>query len=720
MARVKTRHAWGAQPRPGGHAASVPGSIHSVIRTPDQRLRVFISSTLQELADERAAAAQAVRHLRLAPVMFELGARPHAPRALYRAYLDQSDVFVGIYWQRYGWVAPGEEVSGLEDEYRLATRKPKLIYVKAPALEREPRLKELLERIRDDDHVSYKSFSTLAQLRALLENDLALLLSERFVQTAESEPARAARVVSSIPSSPSSFVGRHQEVSHLRRLLRRRGIRLVTLSGPGGVGKTRLSLEVARSAESAFAGGVAFVSLANTTDPTIVLRTIAEQIGAREQDGQKQPALERLTDFLRGKHTLLVLDNFEQIAPAAPQLAGLLAACPELTLLVTSRTALHLRGEYEIVVHPLEVSSAAQVSQPAPAVKLFLERARPINPDFAQNAVEQAAVVAICRQLDGLPLAIELASARAKVLTAQAILARLGDSLQLLTGGARDLPDRQRTLRGTLDWSFQLLEDAERSLFARLAVFANGWTLEAAEAVCQCAGVDVLDTLISLVDKSLIQIQLAPGSEQRFNMLSTMRAYAREKLVAGGDEPAVARAHAEYILRLVREGAAQLRGSNQDAWRSRLAAEQDNIRVVLRWLVDAGELHMAAELQMGLAIFWWVQGYAAEARSWAEELLSHEAALSAISRSQVHLTKWSGGSLGRRLCARGAAARTLAGRISRTGRRSGRGRRPDGARVCVAECRRLQARRGTPARKRRRSVSGRRPVGGQRCFAKPC
>ncbi|HEV7663440.1 MAG TPA: DUF4062 domain-containing protein, partial [Chloroflexota bacterium] len=359
---MKTRHPWGVPPRHGGHAASVPGSTRAVIRTPDQRLRVFVSSTLQELADERTAAAQAVRHMRLAPVMFELGARPHAPRALYRAYLDQSDVFVGIYWQRYGWVAPGEEVSGLEDEYRLASNKPKLIYVKGPGLEREPRLKELLDRIRDDDYVSYKTFSTPAELRALLENDLALLLSERFVQTSEVEAAPPARVVSALPSSPSSFVGRHQELAHVRRLLRRRDVRLVTLSGPGGVGKTRLSVEVARSVQTAFAGGVAFVSLASTTDPALVLRTIAGQIGDPGQAGQQQP-FDRLADYLRGKRTLVVLDNFEQVVPAAPELARLLAACPELTLLVTSRTALHLRGEYEVVVQPLDVAPAAQLSQ---------------------------------------------------------------------------------------------------------------------------------------------------------------------------------------------------------------------------------------------------------------------------------------------------------------------------------------------------------------------
>ena len=607
-------------------------SSRAVIRTPDQRLRVFISSTLQELADERAAAAQAVKHLRLAPVMFELGARPHAPRALYRAYLAQSDVFVGIYWQRYGWVAPGEDVSGLEDEYRLAEHKPKLIYVKTPAPDREPRLTQLLGRIKGDDHTSYKTFSTLAELRALLENDLAILLSERFLETAEAEVAPAAAPSHSpLPAPTSSFVGRQREVHELRRLLSRKDVRLVTLTGPGGVGKTRLSLEVAHALERTFTDGVAFISLASTNDSALVLASIAQQLGVRDR-GASQP-LERLAEYLRNKRTLLVLDNFEQIVTAAPDIASLLETCPALTLLVTSRAALRVRGEHEMVVHPLDVAAADQVS---PAVRLFLERARAIKPDFAQDPAEQAAVEEICRRLDGLPLAIELASARVKILSAQAILARLDDSLQLLTGGARDLPARQRTLRGTLDWSYQLLEPAERSFLARLAVFGGGWTLEAAEAVCQCDGADVLDMLMGLVDRSLVYQLDQP--DQRFGMLATIRDYARELLDADPDAAAVFRAHAEYVLQVAEKAAARLRGSDQHVWRNRLAAEQDNVRLALRWLLDTGELQMAARLQTALAVYWWVQGYTTEARRWSDELLAREAAMQPGPRARAHLT----------------------------------------------------------------------------------
>lgn len=598
-------------------------STRTVIRTPDQRLRVFVSSTLQELAPEREAAARAIRRLRLAPVMFELGARPHAPRALYRAYLDQSDVFIGIYWQRYGWIAPGEDVSGLEDEFRLAGNRPKLIYVKTPAPEREPALRALLDRVRADDHTSYKAFSTLAQLRRLIEDDLALLLSERFA--AQPAPAPAPAVApdgvptsASVPASTSSFVGREQEIKTLRQMLRRPEIqRLVTITGPGGVGKTRLAIEVARGLSRSFAGGIYFVLLANVDDPRLVLETIAQQVGAPAHEGRLP--LQRLRDRLDGGSTLLVLDNLEQVVGAASYLAELLAACPRLSILATSRTALQIRPETDFVVRPLPTDNADTPDKSA-AVELFLQRARAVNPGFGTDPAEVAAVIAICRRLDGLPLAIELAAARAQVLSAEAILARLDNALQLLTHGPGDLPDRQKTLRGTLDWSFQLLEDVERTLFSRLSVFAGGWTLEAAEAVCsRDDDLDVLDTLTALVGRSLVQRE----RNGRFSMLTTIREYAAERLSASGDAQRIAKGHARYILQFVENAATHLRGEEQQAWRRRLSVERDNIRVALRFLLDAGELELASRMQVGLLMFWWIQGYAAEARQWADELLGH-------------------------------------------------------------------------------------------------
>ena len=611
----------------------VDAASPAVIRTPDQRLRVFVSSTLQELADERAAVAQAVRHLHLAPVMFELGARAHPPRQLYRAYLEQSDVFVGIYWERYGWVAPGEEVSGLEDEYRLATTKPKLIYVKLPAPAREPRLNALLGRIKEDDHAAYKTFSTPAELRRLVENDLAVLLSERFFETLAPSAPRVTVPLAPVPSPTTSFVGRAHELAALTGLLQRADVRLVTLTGPGGVGKSRLSLEAVRGLSGGlFGDGIAFVPLASVTDPGLVLPAIAQQLGARERPGVG--ALDRLAEQLTDKRMLLVLDNFEQVVDAAADLADLLARCPRLTLLVSSRTALHIRGEFEVVVPPLEVPAEAGALQPSAAVELFLARARAIKPDFGTHPGELETIAAICRRVDGLPLAIELASARVKLLSAEAILARLDDALQFLKGGARDLPARQQTLRATLDWSYNLLDDGERRAFGCFGIFSGGWTLEAASQVCGCGPADVEELVQALVDRSLVQVV---DGQSRYAMLTTIGEYARGRLAARDDGEVMIRAHAQYMLQLAERAATQLRGGAQQVWRERLGQEQDNIRAALRWLIDHGEIELAVRLEIALLVFWWVQGYAAEARRWSDELLTHTASMSPLSLARAEL-----------------------------------------------------------------------------------
>ncbi len=318
----------------------------AVIRTPDQRLRVFVSSTLQELAPERKAAREAIERLHLAPVMFELGARPHPPRDLYRAYLDQSHVFVGIYWQSYGWVAPGEQVSGLEDEYNLAGARPKLVYIKSPSPERQPRLKDLLDRVRNDGSVSYRSFTSPQELRKLLADDLALMLTESF-EAAMVVPAPAPATTEPAPSRdlplPSTpLVGRKREVAAVKDMLTNPGVRLVTLSGPGGIGKTRLALEVAAQLRGWFRDGVGFVPLSAVSDPSLVESMIAQALGVRESG--ESSVFEALSKHLAGKQMLLVLDNFEQVTSASQTVSRLLAAHPELKVLVTSRALLWLAG----------------------------------------------------------------------------------------------------------------------------------------------------------------------------------------------------------------------------------------------------------------------------------------------------------------------------------------------------------------------------------------
>src|SRR5580693_8656444 len=330
-----------------------------VIHTPDQRLRVFVSSTLGELAAERRAVRDAVTRLRLVPVMFELGARPHPPRELYRAYLAQSQVFIGIYWQSYGWVAPGEEISGLEDEYRLATGLPQLLYVKGPAPDREPRLAEMLDRIRTEGGISYQHFADATELQRLVENDLAVLLSERFAaaaagQTAAAPPARAgAYGLRPLPVSTTSLLGRERDIGEVIRLIERPDVRLVTLTGPGGVGKTRLAVALGERLRDRYTAGTVYVPLDTVADPDSVLTAIGRAAGA-DLTGTHSP-LEALAETFGDGAWLLILDNLEQVVQVARELGELPARCPRLAILATSRTVLRLRAEQEYPVHPLPV-----------------------------------------------------------------------------------------------------------------------------------------------------------------------------------------------------------------------------------------------------------------------------------------------------------------------------------------------------------------------------
>ena len=605
-----------------------------VIRTPDQRLRVFVSSTLQELAAERQAVRDAVTRLRLVPVMFELGARPHPPRQVYRSYLAQSQVFVGVYWQSYGWVAPGEQVSGLEDEYLLAAGLPRLIYVKSPAPERESRLTEMLTRIRDAGDVSYQHFSAAAELQRLVENDLAVLLSERFEMAPSADGAAdGASLPEALPVPATPLVGRDDDAAAVSDLVRAEGVRLVTLTGPGGVGKSRLAVEVAQRLGAGFADGVRFVELGSVRAAELVTAAIAAALGLNTSGGA---LITDLKSYLRARRLVLVLDNFEQVMGAAPLVAELLGAAPGVVALVTSRMVLRLSGEHEFPVPTLPVPPTGAGGDPAvvqryASVRLFVERAQAASAGFELTSGNAGAVAEICRRLDGLPLAIELAAARVRLLPPQALLARLDDRMGLLTGGARDLPERQQTLRSTLDWSFDLLSGGEQALFARLGVFAGTFDLPAAEAV-GAATADpavpgraghVMDTLGSLVDSSLVQPQVSDG-EPRFGLLETIREYALERLRDGADWREAHDRHAAYFLALAEPAPAELQGPGQLVWLERLETEHGNLGAAMSWLVEQDQLESAIHLSWATWRFWWLRGHAEELASYVDILAKSE------------------------------------------------------------------------------------------------
>lgn len=518
----------------------------------------------------------------------------------------------------------------LEPPPKISERQPHL----APALD-----EVVAKALAKDAGERFSSCGELvAAARAALGYGLATPTAARPVPTAAvaAAPVREP-LASNLPMPATPLVGREREVATITELLAGDDIRLLTITGPGGAGKTRLAIEAGGALETAFADGVFFVALAAIGDAGLVPAALAEVLGVREEalldthaegDGAGDPTaalIRRLQQRLSDARLLLILDNFEHVLPSASLIAELLSSAPRLKVLVTSQAALRLQREHEFPAPPLAlpprgVTDIATLSE-NPTIALFLQRARAVRPDFELTEQNAPAIVELCIRLDGLPLAIELAAARVKTLSPEAMLARLENRFDLLTGGARDLPSRHQTLRGTIDWSYDLLVVPEQALFARLAVFEGGCTLDAAESVCGKDPASVIEGIESLIDKSLVRQEEDVAGDVRFEMLQTIQEYARYRLIERGEVDDMRRRHAEYFLAIAEGAEPELLGVGQADWVRRLEDDAANLRAALSWSVD-GDLEVGLRIAGALTRFWSVRGQMSEGRRWLDQALA--------------------------------------------------------------------------------------------------
>jgi len=542
--------------------------------------------------------------------------------------------------------ATGREIDFRSDQFSFGSVMFEMV-TGVPAFRKSSHAETLAAILRDEpERLASRMPQTPAPFIWIVERCLAKDPKDRYASTRDlardlaavrerlaDSPARSWEPrPDNLPLQRTAFIGREHEEAALRQLLIREDARLVTLTGPGGIGKTRLALQVAQGLAHQFPGGVCFVPLSSVSDHNLIASTIAQAFGVRETGNQSLQ--ESLKEYVSGfgQPTLLLLDNFEHLVSAAPVIAQLLTIGPRLKVVVTSQAPLHIYGEHEFPVPPLGLPDPKSILpletlSGLPAIALFVERARAVKHEFALTKENAPAVAAICARLDGLPLAIELAAARIKLLSPSAMLARLEGRLNLLTGGARDLPSRQQTLRGTVDWSYGLLNAAEQTLFRRLSVFAGGCTLEGVEAVCDTRGdlgLDVLDGMASMVDKSLAQQVEQGDTETRFRMLSTIREYALERLAESHDESATRRAHAAYYLVLAEEGAKDV--ATNPEWLDHFELEHDNFRVALDYLIRTGDVDWGFRLGAALFRFWETREHLAEGRDGLTRLLAMQGA----------------------------------------------------------------------------------------------
>lgn len=582
------------------------------IRTPDQKLRVFVSSTLRELADERNAVRSAIESLHMTPVMFELGARPHPPKDLYQAYLRQSDIFVGIYWQSYGWIAENETISGLEDEYRLSGAFPRLIYVKEPAPAREDKLKTMLDDIRSNAGVSYKSFKNAEELARFLTEDLAIMLSERFysVETqVQAEPERP-HVHSNLPTHLPAVIGRQEDIEKICRMITEENSHLITVSGPGGIGKTMLALAVADSLSERFEDGVYFIDLSEIKEDRLVLSEISSSLGIHVS--KSEDALENIAGFISFQKILIVLDNFEQLASSSKAIASLNRMCPNLVILITSRSILNISAEKIYLLKSLGVPSVTDdfdAIAESPSVKVFMNKATGADPKFELTEENSGCVAEICRMLEGIPLAIGLAAVKVRAFSPKVILQKLTGKLSALSGGSADAPERHKTMRAAIEWSYELLDESERKMFVRLAVFAEGFDLEAAEDVCGEGIDDTGEVIESLVTKNLIRKLGDVDGVPRYKMAALIREYAKEQFESGGEMNAVKLRHADFYLRKSLEDDAKFSAVHKGSGSARWDLDAANVIGAAETFMKAGKYPELVSLLYSLWQLFWIFDY---------------------------------------------------------------------------------------------------------------
>ncbi|HEX5625011.1 MAG TPA: DUF4062 domain-containing protein [Saprospiraceae bacterium] len=592
---------------------------NSTILTPDQRLRVFVSSTLQELAEERQAVKQAIQNIHLTPVMFEMGARPHAPRDLYRQYLAQSHIFIGIYWERYGWIAPEETISGLEDEYNLSTGLPKLIYIKNSDGQRDPKLSNLLDRIQSDDQVSYKHFGNSEELAGLILNDLALLLTERFNLASQERTDSSERgAIYSIPDIPGVLFGRDKNIEEISTVLDRPGVRLLTLTGPVGIWKTRLAMEAAKRRQQQYPDGAAFVPLAPIRDSSLVSETIAYHLGIKVTGGNN---LDSLKLYFQDKKFLLVLDNFEQVIDAATIIDDLLYAAPGLTLLITSRERLSLSFEqvYVVPALPDQCDESHWPDGPFPAaIQLFIERAKAVQPEFEFNEQNREIICKICQRLEGLPLAIELAAGQIQLFSPALLLQKLDHRLEVLKGNFRDIPDRQKTIRKAIEWSFDLLSPEEQKMMLKISLYHAGCPLDVMEQMEMEQETDLYTLLSALVNKSLLFKQ--EGETQiRFQMLESVREFAWERMKQLGVFEANLEEQADYYHKALKEIKLQRTETDTAVILKHLEQEHANIRQSMDYLIRKNDVKRLTDMAWNLWLFWWINAHTKEGYNWLKK-----------------------------------------------------------------------------------------------------